>query len=451
MMINDKYLLSWWEANQKRINKGNRYGAYITLITYSIIANIFVYIFNPELPAKFGIAIILPGILAFFTLYFQKKLKLRGEIVTYVYALAMYTSIALTTAWCKEEHLVKIFALNNLFASIFIALLSFWHPMNTVIISLYGIITNIVLFLLISPFQPEIVLNIWLVSVPVFGGSWVFTMSQYFPFKKIYILNKKLQDNILELSTKNQEIEKINRTMVKQQKSLEENNEELLKLSHFKNQTIRALAHDMKNPLNIILNADIFSEDKKDKVIKYSAKQMLQMVLNLLDLHKSQTQQLTLNFQPIRITDHIKKSVEEYELMWKEKKINVVIEVSNEMLIKSDPTIFERICSNLLNNALRYSDMEKNIFIRAEYKNKGMIKISFIDEGYGISDEDQKFILKDFIDLDINESSKLSISGFGLAFAKIAVEEHGGNIGFESKKGKGSTFWITIPAWTKPI
>ncbi len=110
--------------------------------------------------------------------------------------------------------------------------------------------------------------------------------------------------------------------------------------------------------------------------------------------------------------------------------------------------MIRRVIINLLENASKFTPAESEIFIGAR-KEKDWVRIWVKDTGPGISPEAQKGIFDKFTRgrEDQRESRKLPKGlGLGLAFCKLAVLAHGGNIGVESEPGKGSCFFFTVPA-----
>ena len=109
-----------------------------------------------------------------------------------------------------------------------------------------------------------------------------------------------------------------------------------------------------------------------------------------------------------------------------------------------------RILANLLANAVKYSPRTSEIVFGAEPDPGGVVRLWVRDQGEGIPARFHQRIFEKFGVVDQQESTRSPSTGLGLAFCKLAVEAQCGAIGVESKAGKGSTFWFTLPAAAAP-
>ena len=128
----------------------------------------------------------------------------------------------------------------------------------------------------------------------------------------------------------------------------------------------------------------------------------------------------------------------------KQIKISVQREKDTNILV-ADEAKLKQIIYNLLGNAIKFTPEGERINICIGKAEK-MVRISVIDNGIGISPEDQKKLFRPFTQLDSTYSRRYQGTGLGLALAKELVELHGGRIWVESEVGKGSKFSFEIPA-----
>jgi signal transduction histidine kinase len=267
-----------------------------------------------------------------------------------------------------------------------------------------------------------------------------------------------IQRNNKKLKKANQKIANQNEEIQAQTRILETTNEKLVELDHFKEGMICMIVHDLKNPLNSILNTDHIER------IKQAGKQMLIMVLNLLDVQKFEDAKMKLELQNSLAYNIAEKAYNQVIVLMEEKNITFKNQINKTLCIKTDPEILERVFVNLLTNAIKYTPNNGNISIMNELMNEKLVDVkpdfipsffhSFIlfkvsDTGQGIPADKHHLVFEKFGQVEAKKSGSVSSTGLGLTFCKLAVEAHGGQIGVESEVGNGTTFWFTVPTGTE--
>jgi two-component system phosphate regulon sensor histidine kinase PhoR len=129
----------------------------------------------------------------------------------------------------------------------------------------------------------------------------------------------------------------------------------------------------------------------------------------------------------------------------KRKNINIRFERSTEINVKADIQAVERILNNLLDNAFKYSPDDSEVEIKIR-KQGEFVKISVLDSGEGVSDEDQRLVFKRFYRTARARAHTQQGSGLGLAIVRNLVNNLQGEVGVDSRQGDGSEFWFTLPA-----
>jgi hypothetical protein len=109
-----------------------------------------------------------------------------------------------------------------------------------------------------------------------------------------------------------------------------------------------------------------------------------------------------------------------------------------------DIDLINRVLVNLLTNAIKYSPMNSQIKIHLT-TNQQVAKVGIKDEGIGIAPEKQALVFHKFVQLEAKKLGDMRSSGLGLAFCKMAMEAHTGEIGLLSQEGHGAEFWFTLP------
>jgi PAS domain S-box-containing protein len=228
--------------------------------------------------------------------------------------------------------------------------------------------------------------------------------------------------------------------------------EEIIREGKLKDEFIGMVSHEIKTPLTVIIGA--LSTVTAEGVTQPEARELLQdavdhadilasIVDNLLELSRSQADRLVLQKEPTDIRG-IAQIVAE-KLRGKSPIHQLVIDIPTGLpMVEADPLRAERVLYNLIDNAIKYSPNGGEVKISARREKEHML-VSVSDHGLGISQIDQRRLFQKFQRLDVMIKRSIQGIGLGLNVCRILVEAHGGEIWVESRKGKGSTFFFTIP------
>jgi len=251
---------------------------------------------------------------------------------------------------------------------------------------------------------------------------------------------------------------------------LKRNEKMLLKLKQkaeesnlLKTEFINNMSHEIRTPLNGILGfssllnrPNLTDENRKyyTKIIQKSGNQLLRIIDDILEISRLGTKQEKIYEKKVCLNEIFSDLFSIFELKAKEKglKLKIKTELSQkESTILTDETKLIKIISNLLGNALKFTNKG---FIEFGYKlitdpKPAVIEIYVKDTGIGIKPENHKTIFKRFVQEEKQISKKAGGLGLGLSIVKENLELLGGKIRIESDKGKGATFFITIPY--KPV
>ncbi|MDW3192960.1 MAG: tetratricopeptide repeat-containing sensor histidine kinase [Cytophagales bacterium] len=276
-------------------------------------------------------------------------------------------------------------------------------------------------------------------------------LQQYYTFAStgglflIIVIAFILYRNFQQKQKANQLLEVKNAEIIKQAVELEHKNDDLQELSYFKQGLTDMIAHDMKNPLNVVIGLSEGAPDaNKMKQVNQSGKLMLQMVTNMLDVQKFDETEMKLNLAPHTLLDILVQAKFQVELLSIARSIQLDFQqVGKDIHLHCDREIIMRVLVNLFTNGIKYSDPGSNITVKATSIND-RIQIEVADQGKGIHEEDLPFVFDKFWQSEAKKSGQIQSTGLGLTFCKIAVEAHDGNIQVNSSPGNGSTFYFDL-------
>lgn len=228
---------------------------------------------------------------------------------------------------------------------------------------------------------------------------------------------------------------------------------EAKELENLKQQFVAMLSHDLRTPLASIrayfgvLAKGAYGELNergimRSKLAENSAKRLIGMVTDLLDIEKVEAGQLELQFENVQVQSIIEQSVEAVRSFAEQEEIR--IEASPTLLeIHADADRVVRVLVNLLGNAVKFSPPKSTISVSADTIDN-WVEVRVADQGRGIPESHKQSIFDRFQQVQADDSRAKGGSGLGLAICKAIIEAHGGTIGVESEEEKGSTFWFRL-------
>jgi len=227
------------------------------------------------------------------------------------------------------------------------------------------------------------------------------------------------------------------------QHELEEQREDML----------RAISHDLRNPLSAVLGQAQLLERRLEKAglerertnveaIITSARRMNAMIQDLVDAARLESRQLRLNLQPVDLRTFVPDLLQRLEPVMETRRVRVQIPEGLPP-VRADPDRLERILSNLLSNALKFSPPGSEVTVSAQQRGDEIVT-SVSDHGPGIPPEDIPKLFQRYARTTVGEARRDGL-GLGLYITRGLVEAHGGRIWVESQVGIGSTFSFSLP------
>ncbi len=240
--------------------------------------------------------------------------------------------------------------------------------------------------------------------------------------------------------------------------------------NRFKTDLLGIAAHDLRNPLQSIMGfAQLLSMKFGDneKITEYAAtierssKRMLKIISDLLTTLRSETNQIQLQKSPTNLSELLAFVVHNNSAQAAAKLQSFDCRFEENAIADIDAEKMTEVLDNIISNAIKYSPRETRISVSVKQTTdshkqlesslqnaNGYVLIAVKDEGLGLSADDIKKMFGKFQRLSALPTGNESSTGLGLSIVKQLVELHGGIVWAESDgKGKGSTFFIELPAY----
>jgi len=247
----------------------------------------------------------------------------------------------------------------------------------------------------------------------------------------------------------------LNKNLKRKNEEIASKNKELKELNTTKDTMLRVIAHDLKNPVSVMVSyteviVEDYDEYKKDELLETikklnkSSNEGLRLLENLTEWARAQTGAISFEPEQIKLREIVEENINLFISNAEEKGITLKSDVEPSATAYADYNMTSTILRNLIANAIKFTPDSGQITIESS-KKENMEKISVNDTGVGLNTEALNKLFK------LNDSYKSrgtrneKGSGLGLLICKEFVEKQGGEIWVESQEDKGSTFSFTLP------
>jgi signal transduction histidine kinase/DNA-binding response OmpR family regulator len=225
-----------------------------------------------------------------------------------------------------------------------------------------------------------------------------------------------------------------------------------------KSQFLANMSHDIRTPLNAIIGfSDLLcyaqlptEEQEHANIISRSAKSLLDIINDILDISKVESGKFEIISEPFNIRESLEQMVELFSVKAKEKQVRFIYSTNPRLpiFLMGDFVRLQQVFSNLLSNAIKFTPKNGCVCFNVEIldisQHNITLKFSVTDSGIGISKEQQKNIFDPFTQADGSISKKYGGTGLGLSISLKIIKMMGSKIELDSDEGSGSCFHFNL-------
>ena len=242
------------------------------------------------------------------------------------------------------------------------------------------------------------------------------------------------------------------------ERTLQEKNIELEKASQAKDRFLATMSHELRTPLNAILGFTgtllmklpgplNFDQEKQLKTVQTSARHLLSLINDLLDLAKIESGKVELNLEPVSCHSVIQDVATALRPAAESKGLQFEVNLpANEIMVRTDRRAVNQILINLTNNAIKFTERGSVRLELSQHRDGGqtLTEIAVTDTGIGIRPEDQAKLFQAFAQVGASGRRRAEGTGLGLHLSQKLAELLAGEVTLQSEFGKGSRFTLVL-------
>jgi signal transduction histidine kinase/CheY-like chemotaxis protein len=284
--------------------------------------------------------------------------------------------------------------------------------------------------------------------VEIFGGRLSIAFDNVILYQQLHEANTQLEDRVAQRT----------RALMQANRRLSAQWLRLQRANGFKNEILGTVAHDLKNPLGVILGrtemlTELISTDASRESIlpqidhiRDATKRLTTMVDHLISDAMADAFDITIRREPVDVAALVSEVADANHPLAVNKQQIITVSAPPNIVTMCDTDRIREAIDNLVSNAIKYSPIGGKISVVVTHE-EGNTVIRVVDEGAGLSPEDLGRLFGRFQRLSAKPTAGESSTGLGLSIVKRIIDMHGGEVAANSDgPGKGSTFTIVLPA-----
>jgi len=291
----------------------------------------------------------------------------------------------------------------------------------------------------------------------VLSGQLAISLENALMYEEVEAARQELEERVAE---RTQELEDINVELQREVTERERAQAQAIEASESKSMFLANMSHELRTPLNAIIGySEMLSEDVEEELfdaeamtsdldkISISARHLLSLINDILDLSKIEARKMEVVLEEVELTSFIDEVSATARPLF-DKKQNAFVVEKCAGVIEADRKRLRQILLNLLSNAAKFTE-HGEVRLEVEHvtsEEPPCFRFRVIDDGIGITPEQQERLFKAFSQAEATTASKFGGTGLGLALSRELCRLMGGDISLESAEGEGSTFTVEIPA-----